>query len=341
VVLINLAAMIRLTCGGPLHLGVNYRLSYGWDFIDGPLNVAAPARAAMLDSDFSLLASHGATLIRWFLWNDGRRIVVDGKIRRPDFDALRAGLDTAERHGLSVLLVLLDHTFCFREEPAGNAVKQGHGAWLKDDARFDRLLGELLEPTIITAGRHPAVMGFELINEPEMAMRRRDRWFRRATGTGCSLVPEEWQLTLAEMHRRMRRCADVVHRRTSKQFSVGSMSSRWLAQWEPCVDPAVDFLTFHYYGQSDEQDLDRVFTTRIAPVAASFPVGLGEFYPQGAAVVPPSRQSSPWPDHRLTDFFTAAARHRLQTALPWVWNPGTQDPGEIPLDEWARYRGPA
>ena len=61
----------------------------------------------------------------------------------------------------------------------------------------------------------------------------------------------------------------------------------------------------------------------------------------GAAALPPSRLDSPWPDHRLADFFTAARRHRLQAALPWVWNPGPNDPGEIPLDEWARYRGSA
>jgi hypothetical protein len=143
------------------------------------------------------------------------------------------------------------------------------------------------------------------------------------------------------MQRRMRRCAALVHRHTATQFSVGSMSSRWLAQWEDCLDPASDFLTFHYYGQHDERDLDRVFTTRIAPLAARLPVGLGEFYPCGAAAIPPSRAASPWPDHRLADFFTAARRHRLQAALPWVWNPGANDPGEIPLDEWARYRGPA
>ena len=37
------------------------------------------------------------------------------------------------------------------------------------------------------------------------------------------------------------------------------------------------------------------------------------------------------------DFFSAAARHRLQLAMPWVWNPGENDPGAISMEEWARY----
>ena len=329
--------MIRLIQGGPLHFGVNYRLAYGWDFADSDLSLANPVRLAKVHKDFAELARHKASLIRWFVWNDGRTVVGRTGLRPGNAAALRAGLDAAQQHGLAVLLVLLDHTFCFREELAGTGVKQGHGLWLKDAARFDVLAGDLLEPLIIEAGAHPAVMGFELINEPEMAMRRRDGWFRHATGAGCSLISESEQLTVREMRARMARCGELVHRHTGKHFSVGSMSSRWLAQWEPVLDPSCDFLTFHYYGESHERDLDRMIAERIAPIAARLPVGIGEFYPRGCASIPPGRAADPWPDYSLTDFFSAARGHGLQLAMPWVWNPGENDPGEIPMDEWAQY----
>lgn len=325
--------MIRLTRGGPLHLGVNYRLAYGWDFLAGELGLENPERLALVEADFAQLARHGAKLVRWFLFNDGR-----GRERWSPA-ALRAGMAAAERYGLGVLLVLLDHTFCYAEERDGAFVKQGHGAWLKDAGRFERLMGEWLEPAIVEAGECAAVTGFELLNEPEMAMRRRDHWWRGATGTGFAKVPAAEQLTLGEMRERMAACARAVHWLTDKQFSIGSVSSRWLGQWERVLDPARDFLTFHYYGDGDERDLDRMMEARVAPVAARLPVGIGEFYPRGCECIPPSRQADPWPDYSLTDFFRAAERHRLQAAMPWVWNPGAFDPGEIPMDEWVRYSG--
>lgn len=324
--------------GGPLLLGVNYRLSYGWDFLPGPLAVDQPERAASMESDFALLARHQAALLRWFVWNDGRRLIRGDTLTRPDLGPLQAGLDAAARHGLSVILVLLDHTLCFEEEDAGGgATKQGHGRWFKDGERFARLVDELLLPTVEMAAMHPAVAGIELINEPEMAMRGRDRWWRRRTGAGCGKVPGDWQLTLDEMRQRMHFARDRFRAVSPKPFSIGSMSSRWVAQWEECLDPARDFLTFHYYGQRDEEDLDRMLEERIAPLAERLPVGFGEFYPRGRDIVPPGRRDSPWPDHRLSDVFRAAQRHRLQLALPWVWNPGANDPGEIPLEEWAGY----
>jgi len=328
--------MIRLVCGGPLHTGVNYRLAYGWDFANSDLSLANPARLAKVEADFAVLAKHGATVLRWFWLNDGRTVMDRNGVGQWNGEAMRVALDAAQRYGLSVLPVLLDHTFCFREEQAGTSVKQGHGLWVKDADQFERLLGELLTPVIEELARHPAVMGIELMNEPEMAMRRRDWWFGRVSGVGCSLVPKAWQLTVREMRARMASTAEVV-RRAGKPFSVGSMSSRWVGQWEPVMDPATDFLNFHYYGETHERDLDEMIETRIAPIAERLPIGFGEFYPCGCECIPPGRKNDPWPDHSLTDFFAAAARHRLQLAMPWVWNPGENDPGEISMEEWGRW----
>ncbi|MBI2684972.1 MAG: hypothetical protein HYX27_01555 [Acidobacteria bacterium] len=327
---------MRLTRGGPLQLGVNYRLAYGWDFGDNDLSLANPARLATVNADFAAIATHNATILRWFVLNDGRGVMDRSGPKHWNSAALRAGLDAAQQHGLSVLLVLLDHTFCFREEQAGDSVKQGHGLWFKDASLFDRLLGQLLEPLIMEVGTHPAVLGFELLNEPEMAMRRRAWWFGKVTGVGSSLVPKEWQLSVGEMRARMSLVADAAHR-TGKQFSVGSMSSRWVGQWEPVVDPDRDFLNFHYYGENHERDLDAMIESRILPIAERVAIGFGEFYPRGCDCIPPGRTATPWPDHRLMDFFSAARRYGLQLAMPWVWNPGENDPGEIPLDEWERY----
>lgn len=329
---------LRLIRGGPLHLGVNYRLHYGYDFANSDLSVANPNRLARVHADFAELARHEARILRWFLWNDGRTVMSHSGPLTWNRSALRAGLDAAAEHGLSVLLVLLDHTFCFAEERDGSLVKQGFGLWIKEEERFARLLEELLQPAIAEAGAHAAVMGFEFINEPEMAMRRRGWWLGPQTGVGCEKVPPAWQLTLTEMRTRMRSVAALVHR-VGKQFSVGSMSSRWVGQWEEVLDPAADFLNFHYYGEAHERDLNAMIETRILPLAERIAIGFGEFYPCGARVVPPSRARSPWPDHTLSDFFRASQRYRLQLAMPWVWNPGSCDPGQIPMEEWAAHTG--
>jgi hypothetical protein len=136
-------------------------------------------------------------------------------------------------------------------------------------------------------------------------------------------------LSFAAMADRLGRTRAAVHRATRAQFSIGSMTARWMGRWAPLLDPARDLLTFHYYG--DEYDFDRLLDERVAPYAGRFAVGIGEFYPQGARVVPAGHGG--WPDIPAGQFLRAAAAHGLQVAMPWVWRPGPRDPGEVPLAE--------
>ena len=93
----------RITKGAPLQMGINFRLHYGWDFgvsPGTPLSLAAPDRAALLDTEFALLAAAGCRIVRWFVFCDGRNGIRFLGERPAGLDplvapALRVALDTA------------------------------------------------------------------------------------------------------------------------------------------------------------------------------------------------------------------------------------------------------
>jgi hypothetical protein len=329
----------RITKGAPLQMGINFRLHYGWDFgvsPGTPLSLAAPDRAALLDTEFALLAAAGCRIVRWFVFCDGRNGIRFLGERPAGLDplvapALRVALDTAARHGISILFVLLDHTLSFSPEgiPGTTMVKQGHGRLLRHPDLFEALVGNVFAPFWELVNDHPNVIGYELVNEPEMVMRRREHWYAEPSGVGCPSVPDECQLSFDEMSDRLGRTREAVHQATQAQFSIGSMTARWMGRWANLLDPARDFLTFHYYG--DEYDFLRVLGDRVAPYAERLAVGIGEFYPQGARVIPAGHGG--WPDISAAEFIRYAGSFGLQVAMPWVWRPGPRDPGEVPLAE--------
>lgn len=329
----------RIAKGANLQMGLNFRLHYGWDFGSSPaapLGLEAPDRAALLDADFAQIAASGFRVVRWFVFCDGRNGIRFTGERPAGLEpcvapAVRAALAAAARHGLSILFVLLDHTFAFNPVPISGTsmIKQGHGHALSHPDLFEALIGNVFVPFWDLIADHPNVLGYELINEPEMVMRRRENWFSTPSGVGCPDVPDVHQLSFADMSDRLSRTREAVHQNTRAQFSIGSMTARWMGRWAPLLDSDRDFLTFHYYG--DDPDFPRLLEENIAPLAERLAVGLGEFYPQGASCIPPGH--SGWPDISAADFFRHAAAAGLQLAMPWVWRPGANDPGEIPLEE--------
>jgi hypothetical protein len=341
---------LHLRHGGPLVLGMNYRLSYGWDFgrtCGGEdLSLNNPARLAMVKQDFAELAAHGVKLIRWFVFNDCRNgIIVTGQraagVTDTAMHALHKGLDAAHEAGLHVLLVLLDHTMAFDGVDIGDTGMhmQGRGDWLKDEGRFEALVDHVLGPVVQDLAGHPAVMGYELVNEPEMMMELWDGIVGGWTGAGSEQVRPEWRLSLDEMRERMWRMREVVHANSGAQFSIGAMSARWAGEWADVLEPSRDFLTFHYYGHLWETDFERTMEKYIETLTRRFAVGLGEFYPNGARVRPEGAPD--WPDMSLEDFLRKAEEWDLQLAMPWVWRPGQHDPGPIEWSGWDRFRNRA
>lgn len=328
--------------GGLLIPGVNYRLAYGWDFGRSPgepLGIADAVRSALVEEDFRQLAAHGVRMVRWFVFCDGRNgILFDGEtpagLEPGVVSHVRAALDTASRHGLGVLFVLLDHTFCFvPERISPDMVKQGHGRVLRLPRLFEALVANVFVPLFAAIRDHPALIGFELINEPEMVMQRRESWYGAVSGVGCPSVPVDAYMSVGEMRECLEKTREAVHAATDAQFSIGSMTAAWMGRWADLLDPARDFLTFHYYG--DEPNFERMLEERVVPYTSGMAVGLGEFYPQGRSCLLPGRPA--WPDISTSQFLEIAARYRLQLALAWVCHPGVNDPGEVPLEAYLAF----
>ncbi|MFM2092746.1 MAG: hypothetical protein RLZZ127_3235 [Planctomycetota bacterium] len=147
---------------------------------------------------FSALAAHGGTWTRVWLapWNHplhpgGRFVGVDPAATA----AVDAMLAEADRHGLRVQLVLMHHGMLGSEwgRSPFNAANGGpctdpREFWVRGDARD--LFRRVLDAAVARWAHHPALMGWELVNEADLCPRWRDEDVR------------EWHRAMADHLRR-------------------------------------------------------------------------------------------------------------------------------------------
>jgi hypothetical protein len=287
--------------------GVNLPwITYGCDFganawqPGGGLSArGVPDRAKRL---FDRLARADATLIRWFLFADGRagiRFAADEPAGLDDFviQDVEVALDTVRAFGIEILFTLFDFHWCKTAEIVNGVQLGGRARVLSETGLRAALMDHVVTPLFRAVGGHPSIAGWDVINEPEWVTARARRWFL-STGTP---------------RRHMRRfISDVVtlaHQLTPQPVTVGSASARWLSLVEG-LD--LDFYQVHWY---DHVDGDRPPDT---PLALDKPVMLGEF---------PTKQSR----HSAQAFRTMARRGGYFSALPWSalatdrFSAGTED----------------
>jgi hypothetical protein len=204
----------------------------------------------------------GFAVVRFFVLCDGRAapsFAPDGRVEQldgwfyRDFDVL---LRAAERQGVLLIPVLLDFGWCAHETTVSGVQLGGHADVIRDPVKrrsfFERAFGPLLE----RYGRHPAVLAWDVCNEPEWIIDEIPDAFRR----------NHEVVSLADMRTFVQTCASYVHRFTSNQLvTVGSARRKWVHLWTGCD---LDFYQFHWFDHfrfeepfpwppCDELDLDK------------------------------------------------------------------------------------
>jgi hypothetical protein len=295
--------------------GANYPWwLYGHDFgVAAPWphdGVSSDASRFRIDSDFSFMAKKGVHVLRWFLFGDGRAA--------PDFDAngVVTGLDAfvfkdmdtalslAARHNIYIVFVLLDFKIARTpEDQNGVEVHQPGPPQVGDRVEMflpvNRVafMEKALLPLIKRYGNHPNVLAWEVMNEPEGAMRREGK---------------DYPIDPAHMTDFIKEAVDVIHQNSSAKVTVGSKSRKHLDLW---TDVGLDFYQYHYYERLEAtyplaypyKDMDAALKLQGKPVV------VGEFPTKDD-----TRHSTPY-NGSLTKYMNVIRDNGYAGAWPWSY----------------------
>jgi hypothetical protein len=254
-------------------------ICYGCDFganrwqVGGGL--ARPEASARARDLLHALAGAGARAVRWFVLADGRAgLRLDGRGRLLGLDdRFFADFDAAVRllheTGLAAIFVLLDFTWFVPAQIVKGVQIGGRTRLLARRSARRHLLDTVVTPILERHGQDPAIVAWDVINEPEWATTRRP-WVRRG------------RVSPSEMRAFIREVTALVHGRTCHMATVGSAC---VASLPLVAGLGLDFYQVHWYEELRAPfDLDRA----VAGLGVNRPVLLGEFPTRGSARTPRS-----------------------------------------------------
>jgi hypothetical protein len=325
---------------------------YGMDFganVWGS-HVGVSTRRPEIARDFLQMARLGFTVVRWFVFCDGRSgIEYDdcGLPAGPDphlFTDIDAALDIARSVDIRLVFVLLDHGWMFEGVPDVIAdpstgvllearLPEGRAHVLNSHTGREALIGKLVEPLVRRYGRAgdradlaKQIFAFEFMNEPDF-------------------VVEEWERDLSpRVNRPLRfdaladlvsQTSALVHRHTDAFTTMAAARLHNLWAWD---DEALglDLVQLHTYPDTIHPTRDAdIFGMRAESLGISTRVVLGEFPGDGPRQHPAG--SSP-PPTTLAEYLEFALASGYDGAWPWSFS-GTDAYGrlpEAPLLEFAR-----
>jgi hypothetical protein len=228
----------------------------------------SPARTEAMFAD---LASKGVNSVRWWVFTDGRGApefgaASGGQVTGLDASTLPSLADAAQqaaKHNIQIVftlwsfdMLMADSTAWERGEHAG-----GHRDLIVDAATRKSFIDKALIPmlryqvpgTSYTLGTHPNIYGWEVINEPEFAIKE--------IGTPNAEIAQP--VSLAEMQRFVAEVAGAIHRNSNQTVTVGSAAMKWNSDkgpgtqgnwWKDSALTAydaqgyLDYYQIHYYG---------------------------------------------------------------------------------------------
>jgi hypothetical protein len=256
-------------------IGVNLPwLNYGCDFGANRWQpaggVGQPGRRAVLRDALGRLAGRGVAAVRWFMLADGRAGLEEhpsGGVAGLDQYVCRdadAALEELERAGLRAVFVLFDFHWFTKERSVGGVRLGGRGRLAADPASRPLLLERVLDPLLARYGRHPSILAWDVINEPEWVTSG-TRLPRRLSG-----VPRP------AMRSFIGDVVDLIHRRTAHAATAGSASTRTL----PLVAGlGLDVYQAHWYDRlARRAPLGRP----VPDLGLDRPLFLGEFPTRGS-----------------------------------------------------------
>lgn len=251
----------------PFFLGVNYPwANYAEDFgvsLSGHRGVSLPENHSKVAEEFARIRDCGASVVRWFLFADGRAgfLTEKGIPLRPDEFLLAdvaAALELAKRNGLKLCFSLMDYLWL--QDPAGKPPKHANEQVLQFAAGREGFLHRVLIPMFRKFREHPALFAWEIANEPEWAIRE----FHRQTVA---------KMHYADFRAFAEEIAQAVHEFAGVPVTLGSASLAWVRAWS---ELGLDFYQAHYYPVQDPSGKSGLARQLACTPSLDKPLWLGE-----------------------------------------------------------------
>ena len=318
-----------------------YGLDFGANVWGSHLGVSTRRHAVA--HDFAAMAALGFTVVRWFVFCDGRAGILydDGGVPvGPDehvFRDMDAALEIARDAGIRLALVLLDHRWMFDgvrdtiADPVSGIVLQaelpyGRARVLLTEAGHDALFERVIVPMVqrygplgTRADLSHQVAAWEFMNEPDWVV---DEWERDLSRHVARPLP------FAVLAQLLARFSDVVHEHSLALVTLGGARARNLWAWD---DDALglDVLQVHHYPDTRRPDRDDdLFGTPADALGLRRAVILGEFPGNGPTQHPAGAAPPPL---TLGHYLEFGLRAGYAGAWPWSFS-GTDAYGRLPAD---------
>lgn len=282
----------------PFFLGVNYPwVRYAEDFgrtAEGHRGVSNADVSQQVAENFARIRDCGATVVRWFVFGDGRGgfLAERGTPTGTDDCLLKdldAALRLAEAYGLRLCLSLIDYLWL--QDRMGSSNAHSHSHVLQFAGGREAFLHCVLIPVFREFREHPGLFAWEIANEPEWAIRE--------------FHPKpEARLHFADFRVFAREIAQAAQEFGKTQVTLGSARLAWLRAWNAI---GLDFFQAHFYPSMEPR---ASFAKQLASVGElDRPLWIGEL---------PARDPSA-PGYSLFETLHACRSAGLHGAAVWRW----------------------
>jgi hypothetical protein len=282
------------------HLGVNYPwASYGEDFGRNPSGHRGISHAEVnstISKEFARIRDCGASVVRWFLFADGRGGFLSEKDipQRPDeflFRDANSALELALRFDLKICFSLIDYLWL--QDPTGKSAVHPHQKVMQFAAGREAFLHRVLIPMFREFREHPALFAWEIANEPEWAIRE---FHHKPTA----------RMHFADFRAFAEEVAQAVHEFAAVPVTLGSARLDWLRAWN---ELGLDFYQAHYYPAQDAQPNSSLAKQLASLSQLDKPLWLGEL---------PARDATT-PDYSVERSLSDCREAGLLGAAIWRW----------------------
>ena len=232
--------------------GANYPwFNYGTDFGANAWGVSGVHSSGAYAADFRDMTAKGVHVVRWWVFTDGRAGITSDRAGIPTgldrwvFPDLDRALAIAAARCVYLVPVLFDFKLFARAETVNGVQLGGRSGWIADPARRNALIDNVVEPVLARYGRHPQVLMWEVMNEPEWGI---------ADLPEADVGPDIEPVTRAQFWAFASRVSRAVHAASAASVTIGSASLKWHRVWTDAYAAAarlprldLDGYQAHYY----------------------------------------------------------------------------------------------